>query len=209
MGIKPPVAIVFDWCDTIVKTGGIDMEVLRRVMESMRCDHIDLSGIPHDKIKSYLSYALGAQWKKVSAMYESIVRNNRNEPCLRPNDNVCELLEFLHKKNVSMAIVSNKHGARLRNEVQGLGLSKYFAAVLGAGDTAESKPSPEPVYAALEVIGVPPSKRVFFVGDSTTDIESAKRAKCYPIAYDNTAIKGVLSFSNFRDFGDFVAGLLS
>ncbi|MFV9839151.1 MAG: HAD family hydrolase [Aaplasma endosymbiont of Hyalomma asiaticum] len=208
MDIKPPVAVVFDWCNTIVRTDGIDLEILQEVMKSMQCDHIELSGIPHSKIEGYLAGVLGTQWKKAAEKYEGILRTRKNVPGPLPNDNVPELLEFLHKKNISMAIVSNKQGARLRSEVQSLGLSKYFAAVLGAGDTVESKPSPEPVFAALEVIGVPPSNRVFFVGDSTTDIESARRAQCCPIAYDNASIKGVLSFSNFRDFGDFVAGLL-
>ena len=208
MDIKSPLAVVFDWCNTIVRTDGVDLEILREVIKSMQCDNIELSGIPHNKVEGYLAGVLGAQWKKAAEKYEYIVRTRRNVPCPFPNDNVRELLEFLHKKNIGMAIVSNKQGARLRSEVQSLGLSKYFAAVLGAGDTVESKPSPEPVFAALEIIGVPPSDRVFFVGDSTTDIESARRARCCPVAYDNTSIKGVLSFSDFRDFGNFIAGLL-
>ncbi|ABD43552.1 HAD family hydrolase [Anaplasma phagocytophilum] len=206
--MQPPVAVMFDWCNTIVKTDKLDFAILSRVLTSMNLPHIDLSDIPSNKVELYLSCALGYRWKEAVNMYEKIAGMNINARSMSPNENVLELLEFLSHHKINMGIVSNKRGPNLRNEVQNLGLGKYFSVILGSGDTAENKPSPEPIFAALDIMGIAPSERVFFVGDSDSDIESAKRARCVPIAYDNTSIEGVLSFANFKDLGNFMANLL-
>ncbi|MDB1135543.1 HAD family hydrolase [Candidatus Anaplasma sp. TIGMIC] len=199
---------MFDWCNTIVKVGKADLGILRRVLHAMGAQNVELSSIPNVNISRYLAVHLGDRSVEAMRLYERISRQQKKRT-LEINENVRELLKFLESNNISTGIVSNKPGKHLRNEVRSLGLEKHFSVILGAGDTPENKPSPTPIFAALDILGVEPSKRVFFVGDSDSDIESAKRANCLPIAFDNSSAKGVLSFSNFHDFGNFVDNLLN
>lgn len=205
--MKPPVAVMFDWCNTIV-TETVNKAAIARVLQEMKVSDIELTEMPTVPVvaEKYLQFCLREKWPDFKTGYEHIAGEELG--ILLPNDNVHELLELLHNNDIKMGIVSNKHGTRLREEVKSLGFARYFAVVLGKGDTLENKPSPEPIIAALESMGIAPGERVFFVGDSATDVVSARRANCCPIAYANDSIKGVMSFPDFKDLGNFVAELL-
>ena len=205
--MKPPIAVMFDWCNTIVAER-VNQEAVSRILQDMHVNDIYMSEMPLAPVaaEKYLQLCLGNRWQDFITKYESMFGAGLGT--LMPNSNVLELLELLHKNNVRMGIVSNKRGEQLRHEVSNLELTRYFSVILGKGDTVESKPSPEPIFAALEAMGIAPGERVFFVGDSATDVVSARRANCYPIAYANDSIKGVMSFTDFKDLGNFVAELL-
>ena len=67
----------------------------------------------------------------------------------------------------------------LRHEIEAIlrrhGLWRHFRFVVASGDTAESKPAPDPYRRAAELHGVPPSACVA-IEDSIWGIESAKAA---------------------------------
>ncbi|WP_169192930.1 HAD family hydrolase [Anaplasma platys] len=205
--MKPPIAVMFDWCNTIV-TETVNREAVARIMRDMNIGDVDISEIPLAPLaaEKYLQLCLRNRWQDFKTKYKNAFGSWLGT--LLPNRNVHELLELLYKNNVRMGIVSNKRGTQLRDEVRSLGLTRYFSVILGKGDTVESKPSPEPIFVALESMGIAPGERVFFVGDSATDVVSARRANCYPIAFANDSIKGVMSFPNFENLGNFVAELL-
>ncbi|MBI4839299.1 MAG: HAD-IA family hydrolase, partial [Nitrospirae bacterium] len=73
------------------------------------------------------------------------------------------------------AVISNKREAMSKGVLEGLGLLKFFEAVLGGDSIAENKPSPVPVLEVLKRLGVQKEEAVM-IGDSNYDIESAHSA---------------------------------
>jgi phosphoglycolate phosphatase len=73
-------------------------------------------------------------------------------------------------------VVSNKAGKYLRAEVLHLGWSAHFGAVVGAGDAAADKPSPEPILLALREMGFSAGPEVWYLGDTALDMQAARAA---------------------------------
>jgi phosphoglycolate phosphatase len=82
------------------------------------------------------------------------------------------LAELLARAPFPMAIHTNKPGHLARRILEGLGVARRFAEVLG-GDEAPRKPSPEGTRALLGRRGVLPSDAVL-VGDSLVDLATAR-----------------------------------
>jgi phosphoglycolate phosphatase len=73
-------------------------------------------------------------------------------------------------------VVSNKAGRYLRAEVVHLGWESYFGSVVGAGDAEADKPDPAPILMALEQLGFPAGKDVWYLGDTALDMVAARAA---------------------------------
>ncbi|MGE0418211.1 MAG: HAD family hydrolase [Acetobacteraceae bacterium] len=73
-------------------------------------------------------------------------------------------------------VVSNKAGAFLRREVTHLGWDSHFRAVIGAGDAQADKPDPAPILMALERMGLPATRSVWYLGDTALDMQAARSA---------------------------------
>ena len=73
-------------------------------------------------------------------------------------------------------VVSNKAGQYLRAEVVHLGWGAHFGAVVGAGDAAADKPDPAPILLALEQLGHPAGRSVWYLGDTALDMRAARAA---------------------------------
>ncbi|HKX30924.1 MAG TPA: phosphoglycolate phosphatase [Blastocatellia bacterium] len=76
---------------------------------------------------------------------------------------------------IPQAIVTNKPYEFTVTVLEGLGLSRYFTAVLGGDSVAEKKPDPEMLLEAARRCGALPS-RCLMVGDSRVDIAAGKAA---------------------------------
>jgi phosphoglycolate phosphatase len=89
-------------------------------------------------------------------------------------DGIYEILDFLKKENIHIAIVTNKlHQLALRC-VENY-FNDYDIITIGAEDKFDRKPSPN---ASLEIINlyrVKPEASIF-IGDSHIDVETAKNA---------------------------------
>jgi phosphoglycolate phosphatase len=73
-------------------------------------------------------------------------------------------------------VVSNKAGAFLRREATHLGWSRYFGAVIGAGDATADKPDPAPIHLALSQLGRTADASVWYMGDTALDMQAARAA---------------------------------
>lgn len=72
----------------------------------------------------------------------------------------------------------------IRTSVRSLemtGIAKYFDIVVSAEDVSHHKPHPEPLFKALDVLGMEPSEAVM-VGDTKADIMAGKNAGTKTIA---------------------------
>ncbi|WDM85109.1 HAD family hydrolase [Ehrlichia sp. JZT12] len=209
--MKQPTAVIFDWYNTLIDTSiNIDYTTFNEVLDKMGYKDIDLNSIPNARIHQYLNTLLGQRWKEAITLYENSLEKSQKLDNFMLNDGAIELLDTLKENNITMAIVSNKNGEKLRSEIHYKNLTHYFNSIIGSGDTSTNKPSPEPVLAALTNINVQPSKEVFFIGDSISDIQSATKAGCLPIKYGNdTNVNNVLSFKNFDEIRHFICKLIT
>jgi phosphoglycolate phosphatase len=74
-----------------------------------------------------------------------------------------------------LAVHTNKPGKYARPILEGLGVGARFARVLGAGDGAANKPSPEGVRLLLTELGAELGAATY-VGDSAIDLQTAAAA---------------------------------
>ena len=89
-------------------------------------------------------------------------------------DGIYEILDFLKKENIHIAIVTNKlHQLALRC-VENY-FNDYDIITIGAEDKFERKPSPNATYEIINFYKVKPEASIF-IGDSIIDIKTAKNA---------------------------------
>lgn len=114
--------------------------------------------------------------EEVTSLFEEFVERYKNnmQNKTRPYDGIMELLLDLNRYNYKMAIVSNKFDAAVK------ALSKtYFGNLIpvAIGETVEvkRKPAPDCIYTAVKELGSD-LRRTILVGDSETDVRTAKNA---------------------------------
>lgn len=93
-----------------------------------------------------------------------------------PYPGIPELLESLRKKEVPLAVVSNKGDAA----VQDLMASCFpgtFDAVAGEREDVRRKPAPDTVLAVMRQLAVGPQD-IVYVGDSEVDVRTAANVGC-------------------------------
>ncbi len=185
MELTRPRAILFDWDNTLVNTWPIIHDALHQTFTQMGRKPWTLEEVKQRVARSMRdSFPLifGDEWPAAAEIYQGCFRAVHLER-LEALPGAAELLAYLGKQPVYLAVVSNKKGVNLRTEAQHIGWAPYFRKLVGADDTPYDKPSPEPVHAALEGSGIAPGKDVWFIGDSSVDMECAHVTGCTPIWY--------------------------
>jgi phosphoglycolate phosphatase len=94
----------------------------------------------------------------------------------RPFPHVVDALERFGRAGIAMGVCTSKAGALTRQLLDELDLTRHFAAVAGGDDVRARKPDPSHVLHVLERMGVPADNAIY-VGDSETDVKTARNAK--------------------------------
>ncbi|WP_201577409.1 MULTISPECIES: HAD family hydrolase [Psychrobacter] len=89
-----------------------------------------------------------------------------------------EVLTTLEKKGVPWGIVTNKPRYLAEQLLQKMQLDERCAALVCPEDVSRPKPDPEPMYMALEKLGIPRGAAgcVLYVGDHIRDIDAGNAA---------------------------------
>jgi phosphoglycolate phosphatase len=88
---------------------------------------------------------------------------------------VPQMVQRLHKDAYQMGIVSNNRRYRIEAVLQNERISSQFQVIVGEEDVSQHKPEPEGLLAAIERLNGTQA-RTIYVGDSTIDAETARRA---------------------------------
>jgi phosphoglycolate phosphatase len=104
----------------------------------------------------------------------------------KPYDGIFETLNSLKSSGISLSVVTNKNEEAVKLIISKL-FKGYFDIVIGNSDSIKQKPDPESVISIMNTQKLS-SDEVIFVGDSYTDIRTAK----------NAGIKGVGVLWGFR-----------
>lgn len=99
-------------------------------------------------------------------------KNMRNKT--RPYDGIIELLLDLNRYDFKLAIVSNKFDAAVKKLAKEY-FGDFIHVAIGESASVKSKPAPDSVFAAIKELGSDINKTIF-VGDSETDVRTAKNA---------------------------------
>ena len=116
------------------------------------------------------------------------------------------LLYNLKQNKIPVAIVSNLDQALLGVQVKDVELDQYFKVIIGASNQMPPKPNPAMLIKALDRLGLVPSMRIYFVGDThETDIICAKQANCSSVLiskqiYHKSNIIPDMQFNNIFQF---------
>jgi phosphoglycolate phosphatase len=92
----------------------------------------------------------------------------------RPYNGIMELLLDLDRYNYKIAIVSNKFDSAVK-ELAKEYFGDFINIAIGESETVKRKPAPDSVFAAIKGLGSDINKTIF-VGDSETDVQTAKNA---------------------------------
>lgn len=194
---SPLKAILFDWDNTLASTWGVIFDSINATMSQFNkplwtMDQIKRNA--HTSARDSFPQIFGNQWPEAYKYFYDHYKNvelNQLTLC----EGVPEVLEFFKSIKIPMGIVSNKKGMLLRQEVEHFKLKSYFSAVIGAEDAAQDKPSPAPLFLALQEMSIEPGLHVWMVGDTPIDYQAGINAGCYPIyigegkTFPNTILK--------------------
>ncbi len=86
-----------------------------------------------------------------------------------------ECLEYLKKHGIPIGLCSNKPERICHQLLADLEIQGFFSDVQGSGTGLPIKPEPDALLALLRRLGAAPA-RALYVGDSMTDVETARRA---------------------------------
>ncbi len=101
----------------------------------------------------------------------------------RPFPGAVEAMDRFAGAGYTLAICTNKYEARADQLMAALGLDQRFTAICGADTFAWRKPDPRHLTATIERAGGDP-RRALMIGDSRTDIDTARAAGLPVVAVD-------------------------
>ena len=101
----------------------------------------------------------------------------------RPYPGVVAALDRFQAAGYLMAVCTNKYEANSVALIEALGLTRHFAAIVGQDTFPFRKPDPRHLTETIALAGGDPD-RALMVGDSQTDIDTAKAAGIPVVAVD-------------------------
>jgi len=98
----------------------------------------------------------------------------------KPYPGIHELLVELDRRNIKMAVHSNKPDEFTKLYIQRLLPEIKFSIVIGANPTLPKKPAPDGALYISRELDIPPEEFIY-LGDSAIDIKTALGARMYPV----------------------------
>lgn len=176
--LPKPRALLFDWDGTLVDNWDAIVAGLNQALATFgkpiwsRAEAMDrISASQRDSFP----VLFGDDWQQArDIFYAGFERSHLD--LLSVLDGAEGLLDAC--RPLSIGLVSNKSGRHLRKEATHLGWHPRFHAMVGATDAERDKPDPAPVHLALRNTGIAAGPDVWFIGDSATDLKTARAAGC-------------------------------
>lgn len=119
-------------------------------------------------------------------LLETFLKIYNADPCVetQPFDGILEFLEWGLAQKKTMICVTNKPELPARAIVDHLGMTHYFADVIGGDRFEKRKPHPRQLLHCVEQYAQS-KDQVLMIGDSSNDVEAARRAgiDCVVVSY--------------------------
>lgn len=185
-----PGTVVFDLDGTLVDTGPDLTAALNHVLGSF-----GRAAVPEATVKDMVGHGarkllergLAATGEMTPALIDAgfpiFIDYYRANICVhsRPYPGVERALDALAAAGVTVAVCTNKPQGLTELLLAALGWTERFAAVVGADAVPERKPHPDHLLTTIARAGGDAAATVY-VGDSITDVDTAKAARVPVIA---------------------------
>lgn len=188
----PPV-VVFDLDGTLFDTGPDLLRALNRVlaeegMPAVAADAVaDLFGHGGRALitRAHELAGIALPADRVPHLIERFVTHYGADIAggTLPYPGLADALTRLSGRGIKLAVCTNKREALAVRLLGATGYAGHFGAVIGGDSLAVAKPHPEPLLAAIERVGGKVDRAVM-VGDSATDVATARAAGIPVIAVD-------------------------
>lgn len=177
--------VVFDLDGTLVDSAGDLINTLNKVIEREGLQPIGRDYVGHlvgqgalrmlDKAYQHHGLSLDETTRSrlladFLSVYEDHIANET-----RAFDGVVDVLDNLRADGWTLAVCTNKYEGLSRKLLGALELDHYFAAICGSDTFSVRKPDPGHLFGTINKAGSDRS-RAIMVGDSATDINTAKAA---------------------------------
>ncbi len=181
-------AVIFDLDGTLISSRHDYREMMRRVTEILQKE-----GVPEETLSQPMKVwqivrsgmdglrELGFDPGQDRRVYE-LINSAINEvemmtlSTVEPMPLAKETLMALRKMGLRIGIATRGHGNYARSSLDKVGLSDYVDVLLARDEVIHPKPNAHHLLEAAKALNVTP-QNVIYIGDTTTDLTSARNAK--------------------------------
>lgn len=191
--------IIFDCDGVMFDTRHLNAKYYNKILELLGQE-------PLNKKQEELAFALTAE-----ELFRSLIPAHRWEeakeirakfpyaaliPYMKKAEGLASLLRFLRKKGIRCAVNTNRQNT-MEQILEYFGLTPYFFPVMTAAKVTFAKPHPEGLHKILASWDLSP-REVMFIGDSSLDMEAARRANTFFASYQNSQLRADVHFQSFH-----------
>lgn len=183
-------AFIFDMDGVIVDSESIYKEIEKELFDEVGVavdheEHISYQGSSNPIMWSLIKekHGLHHSLEELVAMTENkVIRFFSGLPKIEPMSGVVELLQWLQKNGIKLALASSSSIDVINIVLAKTGLTPFFEVVVDCTEAGAGKPDPTIFLLARKKLGVPKGNCVI-MEDSTNGIKAAKAAGIYCIAF--------------------------
>ena len=179
--------VLFDLDGTLVDTAPDLIACLNSSLHYHGFKQVD-----EHKVKPYISFGAMAMIEKAGMTEDKSIQAQILETMLEHYQNnivehggffegMSETLKTIETKGLKWGVVTNKHERFTQPLMRALNLIERAACIISGDTTANSKPHPEPMFAACKQAQVKPENCVY-IGDARHDITAGKNANMKTLA---------------------------
>ena len=110
-----------------------------------------------------------------------------NDSTLSLVNGVKELIQFLHKQNLTLVLASSSAMVNINRVFSRFDLNQYFTAKISGADLIASKPHPE-IFEKAAILGGVSKEHCIVIEDSDNGIKAANDAGIFVVGYENPLV---------------------
>ena len=175
-------ALLLDLDGTLVDTAPDMVGALNRVLDKhgqAKVDYQQAHKLVSNGGRALIEFGFGSAIKNydADALLQEFLDDYKEHVCEQSilYDGMSEVLEFCESNSLKWGVITNKPIDLAKEVLEGLGLLKRCAILLGGDSLPVKKPDPVPMLHACMVMHLAPSQCVY-VGDHERDIQAGNAA---------------------------------
>ena len=175
-------ALLLDLDGTLVDTAPDMVGALNRVLDKhgqAKVDYQQAHKLVSNGGRALIEFGFGSAIKNydADALLQEFLDDYKEHVCEQSilYDGMSEVLEFCESNSLKWGVITNKPIDLAKGVLEGLGLLKRCAILLGGDSLPVKKPDPVPMLHACMVMHLAPSQCVY-VGDHERDIQAGNAA---------------------------------